>query len=42
MLGALGVRGPAPLVVDSKDGHGPAVVLFGQLNGAFAAELVAR
>jgi len=42
MLGLVGVRGPAPSVVNSKDGRGPAVVMAGGLNGAFAAELVVR
>jgi hypothetical protein len=32
-FGLVGVRGPAPVVVNSKDGRGPAVVLAGGLNG---------
>ena len=33
VTGLVGVRGPAPAVVNSKDGRGPAVVLRGGLNG---------
>jgi hypothetical protein len=40
MTGRALVRGPAPAVINRKDGREPAVVLAGELNGAFAAELV--
>ena len=33
VFGLVGVRGPAPIVVNSKDGRGPAVVLDGGFNG---------
>jgi hypothetical protein len=42
VFGLVGVRGPAPAVVNSKDGRGPAAVLAATSTGAFAAELVAR
>jgi hypothetical protein len=42
VFGLVGDRGPAPTVVNSKDERGPAGVLADGLNGAFAAELVAR
>ena len=32
-FGLVGVRGPAPDVVNSKDGRGPAVVVVGDLRG---------
>ena len=40
-FGEVVLRGPAP-VAGSEDGRGRAVVLLGNLNGAFAAELVVR
>ena len=41
-LGTSAYAGPRPAVVNSNDGRGPAVVLLGDFNGAFAAELVVR
>jgi len=33
MLGLVSARGPAPAVVNTKDGRGPAVVVAGDLRG---------
>ena len=33
LFASVGVRGPAPSVVNSKDGRGPAVVVAGDLRG---------
>jgi len=41
-FGLVGMRGPEPAVISSKDRRGPAVALARELNGAFAAELVVR
>jgi hypothetical protein len=42
VFGFVVLRAPATIVVNSKDGCGPAVVVAGELNRALAAELVIR